>query len=57
MAGIIDSRQADALKDVLCRNLQEMSVTEQTDAKANYADENTHFLNCFIAGAKTARTR
>lgn len=49
MAGIIDSRQADALKDVLCRSLQEVCVAEQTNANTDYTDENAHFLNSFVA--------
>jgi site-specific recombinase XerD len=49
MAGIIDSRQADALKGVLSRTLQEVTVSEQTDRQADEASENAHFLSIFIA--------
>lgn len=52
MAGIIDSRQTDALKDVLCRCLQGMSMAKQTDKDAENARENIYFLNSFIAAKR-----
>jgi site-specific recombinase XerD len=52
MMGIIDSMQAEHLKNVLCRALSAVSVTEQTDSKPSNTDENAYFLENFIAAKR-----
>ena len=52
MGGVIDSRQADALREVLCRCLQGISVIEQTDNSEANSRENAYFLNSFIAAKR-----
>ncbi|GHV22508.1 integrase [Spirochaetia bacterium] len=52
MAGIIDSRQADELRNVLCRCLQGVEVTEQTGVIGQNEAENIQFLNIFIAAKR-----
>ncbi len=52
MAGIIDSRQAEELKNVLCRELARAAVTEQTNQDLDDMKENAHFLKSFIAAKR-----
>lgn len=52
MAGIIDSRQAETLKSVLCRELARVAVKEQTNRDSDDTEENAHFLKSFIAAKR-----
>lgn len=52
MAGIIDSRQAEELKTVLCRELGKLAVTEQSAVNSQNLEENTYFLASFIAAKR-----
>jgi site-specific recombinase XerD len=49
MEGIIDSRQAEELKSVLCREFSKIRVTEQTGLDAQNTEENAHFFTSFIS--------
>ncbi len=52
MTGVIDSRQADELKNVLCREFGRVSVKEQTESDPQDTSENAHFLASFIAAKR-----
>ena len=52
MAGIIDSRQAEVLSDVLARALAGVAVTETTEQNRQNAEENNYFLTSFIAAKR-----
>ena len=52
MEGIIDSRQAEELKSVLCREFSRVQVTEQNAPNAQDAEENTYFLTSFISAKR-----
>ena len=52
MAGIIDSRQAEALKDVLCREFSRIGITEQAQQDVQGMEENPYFLDSFISAKR-----
>jgi site-specific recombinase XerD len=52
MMGIIGSNQADELRNVLCRCLQGVQVTEKTSALGQNEAENVQFLTNFIAAKR-----
>jgi len=52
MEGIIDSRQAEELKDVLCREFGRVRITEQTEPNIQRAEENPYFLESFISAKR-----
>jgi site-specific recombinase XerD len=52
MAGVIDSRQVDELKEVLCCEFSRVSVTEQTEPNLQNKEENAYFLTSFISAKR-----
>jgi hypothetical protein len=52
MAGIIDSRQADKLKNVLSREFGRVTIKEQTENCPQDTNENAYFLASFIAAKR-----
>jgi site-specific recombinase XerD len=52
MAGKIDSRQADELKNILCRELARVAVTEQIDPNPQNTEENAQFLTSYIVAKR-----
>jgi site-specific recombinase XerD len=52
MAGIIDSRQADELREVLRRTLDKVCLTERTVESTDNKAENTHYLENFLAAKR-----
>lgn len=52
MEGIIDSRQTEELKEILCREFFRVSVMEQTEPDAQNKEENTGLLASFISAKR-----
>ena len=52
MEGVIDSRQAEKLKDVLCRELGRVRITERTEPDTQGEEENPYFLKSFISAKR-----
>ena len=52
MEGIINSRQADELRNVLCREFGRVRVTEQNEPNAQDTEENAGFLTSFISAKR-----